>query len=116
MEDGSCLGHSVDCYNVDTVYLGPRVTVSQYSFLCSASRDYKHRDMPLITAPIRLEADVWIAADVFIGPGVTVAEGAVVGARSTVMRDIPRWSVVAGSPPKVVGHREVAANSGPQDA
>ena len=107
MSDESCLGHYVDCYCVDLVYLGPRVTVSQYSYLCTASHDYSLRKMRLITAPIRIEADAWVAADVFVGPGITIGEGAVVGARSTVTRDVSPWTVVAGSPPKVIGPREL---------
>ena len=106
MGDHSCLSHQVDCYCVDKVVLGPRVTVSQYSYLCTASHDYNWRDMPLVTAPIRIEADAWVTADVFVGPGVTIGEGAVVGARSTVLRDVEPWTVVAGNPPKVVGQRD----------
>lgn len=112
MSDQSCLSHYVDCYCVDQIYLGPRVTVSQYSYLCTASHDYTLREMPLITAAIRIEADAWIAADVFVGPGVTIGEGAVVGARSTVTRDLPSWMVVAGSPPEVIGPRVFLPDQG----
>jgi putative colanic acid biosynthesis acetyltransferase WcaF len=65
--------------------------------------------MPLISAPIRIEADAWVTADVFVGPGVTIGEGAVVGARSTVMRDVEPWTVVAGSPPLVMKQRDKIA-------
>ena len=107
MSDDSCLSHYVDCYCVDQVFLGSRVTVSQYSYLCTASHDYTLRTMPLIKAPIRIESDAWVTADVFVGPGVTIGEGAVVGARSTVTRDVLPWTVVAGSPPKVIGPRHL---------
>ena len=107
MGDDSCLSHQVDCYCVDKIFLGPRVTVSQYSFLCSASHDYTLRSMPLVTAPIRIEADAWVTADVFIGPGVTVGEGAVVGARSSVFRSVKPWTVVAGNPAKDIGPRKM---------
>ena len=105
MSDDSCLSHYVDCYCVDHVFLGSRVTVSQYSYLCTASHDYTRRNMPLITAPIIIGDDAWVTADVFIGPGVTIGEGTVVGARSTVTRSVLPWTVVAGSPPKVIGPR-----------
>lgn len=110
MGEHSCLSHQVDCYCVDKVVLGPRVTVSQYSFLCTASHDYNRPDMPLVTAPIRIEADAWVAADVFVGHGVTVGEGAVVGARSTVLRDVEPCTVVAGNPPKIIGLRVMQEN------
>lgn len=105
MDDDSCLSHQVDCYCVDKIVLGPRVTVSQYSFLCTASHDHTRQSMPLITAPIHIEADVWVTADVFVGPGVTIGEGAVVGARSTVLRSVRPWTVVAGNPAREIGPR-----------
>ena len=106
MEDDSCLSEQVDCYCVDKIHRGARATVSQYSFLCTASHDYQSREMPLMTAPIRIEDDVWVTSDVFVGPGVIIGEGAVVGARSTIMKDVPKWTVVAGTPPKFIGPRK----------
>ncbi len=105
MSEGSCLSHQVDCYCVDKIILGRRVTVSQYSFLCSASHDHRRRSMPLVTAPIVIGDDAWVTSDVFIGPGVTIGEGAMVGARSTVLRDVAAWTIVAGNPATEVGLR-----------
>jgi putative colanic acid biosynthesis acetyltransferase WcaF len=105
MEAHSCLANDVDCYNVAPITLGRHATVSQYSYLCSASHDYRDPAMPLIVAPIVIEAYAWVAADVFVGPGVKIAQGAVVGARSTVIHDVAPWTVVAGSPAAVRGLR-----------
>jgi putative colanic acid biosynthesis acetyltransferase WcaF len=102
----SCIGEYVDVYSVSPVEIGDYATVSQYSFLCTASHDYNKRDMPLISAPIRIQAYAWITADVFVGPGVTVGEGAVVGARSVVLDDVEPWTVVAGNPLRTVGKRD----------
>lgn len=107
LDDRSCLGDYVNCYNVDQVHLEAGATVSQYSYLCTASHDYTRRSHPLMTAPIRIGKDAWVTADVFVGPGVTVGAGAVVGARSTVVKDVPEWTVVAGSPPRVIGPRSL---------
>lgn len=99
MQAHSCMGNDVDCYCVAPITLGAHAVVSQYSYLCSASHDIQQPGLPLVSAPIILEAEVWVAADVFIGPGVTLHEGAVVGARSTVIRDVEPWTFVAGNPP-----------------
>lgn len=109
MGDDSCLGDHVDCYCVDKITIGPRSVVSQYSFLCTASHDYRSLALPLTTAPIAIGQDVWIAADVFVGPGVSVGTGSVVGARSTVLRDIGAWAVAAGSPAREIGRRPCLA-------
>jgi putative colanic acid biosynthesis acetyltransferase WcaF len=105
MGDNSCLGDWVDCYSVDKVKIGAKATVSQYSYLCTASRDFTDPDSPLITAPITLGDRAWVTADVFVGPGVTVGEGSVVTARSSVFRDIPPWSIASGNPAIVVKQR-----------
>ena len=58
--------------------------------------------MPLVTSPIVVGDRAWVAADAFIGPGVTIGEGAVVGARSSVYRDVEPWTVVAGNPARIM--------------
>lgn len=106
MGDHSCLSHFVDCYCVDKVVVGRHATVSQYSYLCTASHDYNQADMPLVAAPIVIGDFGWVTADVFVGPGVTIGEGAVIAARSTVTRNVAPWTVVAGAPAKPIGLRD----------
>jgi acetyltransferase-like isoleucine patch superfamily enzyme len=52
--------------------------------------------------PVRICKGAWIGAGASIFKGVTVGEGAIVGANSTVTRDVPPYSVAAGSPARVV--------------
>lgn len=110
MGDHSCLSEQVDCYCVDLIQIGAHATVSQYSFLCTASHDYTNPDMPLVTAPIVIGERVWITADVFIGPGVHIGEGAVVLARSSVFEDIEPWVVATGNPAKSIKRRILYKN------
>lgn len=114
MGDHACLSESVDCYCVDRIRIGAHSTVSQYSFLCSASHDYRRASFPLVTAPITIGERVWITADVFVGPGVTIGDGAVVTARSSVFEDIPPWMVASGNPAVPVKSREF--DGGPESS
>lgn len=107
LSDYSCLGEAVDCYSVAQITIGPHATVSQYSYLCTASHNFEEPDMPLTTAPITVGEGAWITADVFVGPGVNIGAGAVVGVRSTVLRDVEPWSVVAGNPARFIKKREL---------
>ena len=107
----SCIANWVDCYNVGKITLGANATVSQYSFLCTASHDYNDPAMPLVTGPIVIGERAWITADVFVGPGVTVGDGAVVTARSSVFADVAPWVVASGNPAVVVKPRLVNAAS-----
>jgi len=108
----SCLGPQVDCYSVDTIRIGAYVTISQYSFLCAASHDPDSAEMTLTTAPIVIGDHAWIAADVFIAPGVTVGEGAVIGARSSVFKNVPEWIIAVGSPACEIRKRSRAVADG----
>lgn len=103
----SALGDEVDCYAMDKITIGSKVAVSQRSFLCAGSHDINSLTRPLITGPIVIENHTWIAAECFIHPNVTIHEGAVVGARSVVVRDLPAWSVCAGNPCKKLKNRDV---------
>ncbi len=108
--DGSCISEYVDCYNVDKVVIGKKSTVSQYSFLCTASHDYESMAMPLITAPIVIGDYVWVTSDVFVAPGVTINNGAVVTARSSVFKDLPEWMLCKGNPATPFKPRKVRPN------
>jgi len=49
--------------------------------------------------------DVWIGQDARIMPGVTIGNGAIIGAGSVVARDVPAWSIIVGSPARVLRQR-----------
>lgn len=105
MEKYSCIASDVDCYNVAPVRIGANATVSQGAFLCTASHDITDPHNRLITAPIIIENQAWIAAAAFIGMGVTIGEGAVIGARAAVFKDVEPWTVVGGNPAKFIKKR-----------
>tara|TARA_R110002050_G_scaffold69630_2_gene150689 strand:+ start:20591 stop:21148 length:558 start_codon:yes stop_codon:yes gene_type:complete len=103
----SCIAEEVDCYNVDKVYIGEQSTVSQKSYLCTASHNINDVKNALITKPIIIKDQSWIAADAFIGPGVTIGSGAVIGARSAVFKDVEDWAVYGGNPAKFIKKRKL---------
>lgn len=105
MGEEACLSHDVDCYCVAPVSIGAHATVSQYSFLCTATHDVEDPHMALVTAPIVIGDGAWVAADVFVAPGITIGEGAVVGVRSSVFKDMPPWTICAGQPCKPIRER-----------
>lgn len=45
---------------------------------------------------------VWLAEDVSVYKGVTIGDGSIIGARSTVLKDIPANVAAAGTPARVL--------------
>lgn len=105
MHRGSCLGPDVICYNQAKVVLEEDVTVSQYSYLCTAGHETNSVNSAsegLIIAPITLKTKSWIGTRAFIGMGVIVGERAIVGATASVYKDVETATIVGGNPAKQI--------------
>lgn len=107
IDSGATIGGGAIIYNVDRITVGKFAVVSQGAHLCTASHAHDSAAFELVTAPIRIEEDAWVAAEAFVGPGVTVSKGAVVGARAVVVKNVDERAIVAGNPASVVGRRAV---------
>ena len=103
--DWSWVGDRVTLYTLGEIIIGDNAVVSQHSYLCAASHDYERPTFDLYAKPIHVESEAWIAACVFVGPGVTIGRGAVVGASSLVLKDVPAMMMCAGNPLKVLRAR-----------
>ena len=55
--------------------------------------------------PIILEEDVWVGANSVILGGVTLGRGSIIAAGSVVTKDIPPYSIVGGTPAKIIKSR-----------
>jgi putative colanic acid biosynthesis acetyltransferase WcaF len=85
-------------YSQGRITIGDRTVVSQDCYLCTGTHDYDDPGFVLITKPIAIGADAWLAAGCFVLPGVSIGDGAIVGARSVVTKDIAPWTIGAGNP------------------
>ena len=110
----TAIGDGAILFCVGPVTIGSRCTISQYVHLCAAGYDYTKREMPLVTDPIKIGDDVWLAADVFVGSGVTIGNDTVVGARSTVFHSLPPRSICAGDNASRRAERVVVIDSLPK--
>ncbi len=105
IEDGATVGDHAILYSLGTIRIGKRSIVSQYAHLCAGTHDYTDSTFKLLRLPITIGDDVWIGADAFIGPGVNIGSLAVVGARSSVYKDMPSKQVCVGNPAKPIKER-----------
>lgn len=106
MKAFAVLADGVQCYNMNMITIGENSIVSQRSFLCGGTHNYKLARHPLVTAPIVIGDDVWIAAEAFVAPGVTVPDGCVIGARAVVSGQLEPWTIYTGNPARALKPRE----------
>jgi putative colanic acid biosynthesis acetyltransferase WcaF len=103
--DYSWIGDHAVLYTFAKITIGKNAVVSQKSYLCAGTHDYRSSSFEIQAFPIVIEDEVWLAADVFVAPGVTVGKGTVVGSRSSVFSDLPQMMICVGSPARPVRAR-----------
>lgn len=103
--DYSWIGDEVVLYSLGPIEIGSDVVISQKSYLCAGTHDYSSTDFKILAPPVTIKDQVWIATDVFIGPGVTVGEKAVIGARSSVFKNVEGGKVYGGNPLVTIRNR-----------
>ncbi|MBO4427594.1 MAG: acyltransferase [Bacteroidales bacterium] len=59
-------------------------------------------DLGYKTGEIHIGKGVMVGMETMIMPGVTIGDGAIIGARSMVLKDIPPYTLAIGTPAKVV--------------
>lgn len=104
------MGHSsVDngawIYALEKITIGDNVCIGEGVKLLSGSHQLESQYFDLITKPITIKDNVWIATDAIILPGVTIGEGAVVAAGAVVSKDVEPWTVVGGNPARFIKKR-----------
>jgi carbonic anhydrase/acetyltransferase-like protein (isoleucine patch superfamily) len=84
--------------------LGANVTITDSDFhpIKPEGRRYNVNPEDIFTSPVIVEDNVFIGSGAYILKGVTIGENSVVGAGSIVTKDVPRNSIVAGNPAKLI--------------
>lgn len=98
------LGPEVKLHFGKTI-IGDKVTVSQRTYLCSATHETTSINVPFVSGTIIIKDFVWIAAEAFIMTNTVIGEGAIVGARAAVFKDVADWTIVGGNPAKFIKKR-----------
>ena len=82
----------------DNVFIAPNVTFTNDKYPRSDG------DWKLLKTTVKKYAS--IGAGSVINPGITIGENALIGAGSTVTRDVPDNAIALGNPARVVGSRD----------
>jgi len=69
--------------------------------------DIYNRIIMGVTAPVKIENNVWIGDSAIVCKGVTIGENSIIGAGAVVVDNIPANCVAAGNPARVVKQLDV---------
>ena len=105
LEDECGIANGAILYSQGKITIGKRAVISQGAHLCAGTHDYNDPGFRLITMPIIIGGQAWVAAEAFIHPGIEIGEGCVIGARSVVTKNMPAWMICAGHPCKPLKER-----------
>ena len=107
---GVWIGQNCYFHSAGGISIGANVGVGPGVQILTSSHREVGRSLPILHSPIEfapvvIEADADIGVGSIILPGVRVGRGVQVGAGSVVTRDVPPYSVVAGSPARILRER-----------
>ncbi len=93
---------------VRNVTLEEGVLLARNVYISDHIHKYNRTDAPVMAQgldkvqPVLIKRGAWLGQNVVVCPGVTIGQGAVIGANSVVVHDIPDFCVAVGAPARVV--------------
>ncbi len=114
--DGTSIGAYSTLSAIHSIRIGRRVLTARHIYISDHSHHFGDPDLPVRDQgftkiePVEIGDGAWLGESVVVLPGVRIGRGAVIGAHSVVMSDVPDWGVAVGAPARVVRNR-----TGPSD-
>lgn len=104
------IGRNVYINAYERIQIGNFCAIAADCKLISGNHGYSDIEIPINlqayeNKPIILHDDVWLGYNVIILPGVILGKGCIVGAGSVVTKSFPDYSVIAGTPAKLIKKR-----------
>ncbi len=108
--DKTVFGSNVTVDGYLDVDIGPECLIAEGAFVTDFDHEYRDpgvaiRRQGIVKSRTTIGGDCWIGYGATILRGSKVGRGSVVGARSLVRGEVPSYSVVAGTPARVVRRR-----------
>ena len=107
MGSKSSIGDGAWIYALDTIRIGKNVCIGEDVRLLTGSHDVASPQFNLVTKPIVIKDNAWVATGAIVLPGVMIGEGAVVAAGAVVTKDVESWTVVGGNPAIKISERKL---------
>jgi acetyltransferase-like isoleucine patch superfamily enzyme len=100
--------------NVINTYLdievGTNSLLGDWIYVCDFDHIYERLDIPIksqgvVKTPVRIGADVWVGEKASILRGADIGSGSVIASQALVKGQIPPFSIVVGTPARIIGTR-----------
>ncbi|MEX8548842.1 MAG: WcaF family extracellular polysaccharide biosynthesis acetyltransferase [Mucilaginibacter sp.] len=104
--DNCWIGESVWIDNLENVFIGSNVCLSQDAMLLTGNHDYTMSDFPYKLGKIVLEDGVWIGAKSVVCPGIVCRSHAILTVNSVATKELNAWTIYAGNPAVRVRERK----------
>ena len=98
-----------DVHNANLIHIEDDVQIASRSLILCHKRDLStyaqgsdYYKLPYHKLPVKLKKGCVVGMGSIVMPGITIGEGSIVAAGSTVIKDVPQWTIVAGNPAKVI--------------
>ena len=85
----------------NNIMIGPNVMIYDHDHSFN-NKKYVFKNQGYNTSSIAIGDNVWIGANVFISKGVKIGNNVVVAANSAITKDVPKNSLAAGNPFKII--------------
>jgi|TARA_B110000967_G_C18838649_1_gene538154 putative colanic acid biosynthesis acetyltransferase WcaF len=103
--DNSWVGEETILYSLDEIFIGSNVAIAHGVYFNTGLHDYTKPEFTILSKKIIIEDECWITNDVYLAPGIIIEKGSVIGARSSVYKNMPKGWICYGNPAKPIKKR-----------
>jgi acetyltransferase-like isoleucine patch superfamily enzyme len=102
----------------DRIEIGDHVMFANNCFVGDSAHRFDDPDVPITwqgfdsKGPVLIGSNCWFGVNCVVTSGVTIGERCVIGANSVVTIDLPRGTIAAGAPAKVIREIEFKPSGG----
>lgn len=113
IEIGDYSGIGINAHIPNGTIIGNYVMMGPNCFILDVNHEISDTSIPMCKQGhtkkkiTRIGNDVWIGRNVNMTPGRTIADGSVIAMGSVLTKDFPPYSIVGGSPAKLIRCRKV---------
>jgi putative colanic acid biosynthesis acetyltransferase WcaF len=111
--DNCWLGERCWIDNMEDVWIGSNVVISQGAYLCTGNHDWSDPGMGLTPQPVMVEDGAWVGAFARVAPGRRIGEESILVLGAVALEDTEPRGIYVGNPASLIRHRTIRDRPGP---